>query len=138
MTTPGWATPKSCPTRKDPPARDFLEAGCGVLAAQGITVIERVMTDNAFAYRHSADMKRVCAALGAKQKFIKPHCPGRTGKVERLNRTLAWPPSGPPTAKCSPATRPAPTPLAPGSSTTTMNAVTAHSEENPTSRLSPT
>ena len=30
-----------------------------------------------------------CAALGARQKFIKPHCPWQNGKVERLNRTLA-------------------------------------------------
>ena len=29
------------------------------------------------------------AALGAKQKFIKAHCPWQNGKVERFNRTLA-------------------------------------------------
>jgi transposase InsO family protein len=67
----------------------FLERAAAYFAAKGITRIERVMTDNAFAYRHSNDMKRVCAALGAKQKFIKPHCPWQNGKVERLNRTLA-------------------------------------------------
>ena len=44
------------------------------------------MTDNAWAYKHS--IKNVCAALGARQKFIKPHCPWQNGKVERLNRTL--------------------------------------------------
>lgn len=47
------------------------------------------MTDNAFAYRNSQAVKDVCARLGAKQKFIKPHCPWQNGKVERLNRTLA-------------------------------------------------
>jgi len=26
--------------------------------------------------------------LGAKHKFIKPHCPWQNGKVERFNRTL--------------------------------------------------
>lgn len=67
----------------------FLERAAAYFADKGITTIERVMTDNAFAYRHSADMKRVCAALGASQKFIKPHCPWQNGKVERLNRTLA-------------------------------------------------
>ena len=67
----------------------FLRRAAAYFAAKGITRIERVMTDNAFAYRHSNDMKRVCAALGAKQKFIKPHCPWQNGKVERLNRTLA-------------------------------------------------
>jgi len=29
------------------------------------------------------------AAIGARQLFIKPHCPWQNGKVERLNRTLA-------------------------------------------------
>jgi transposase InsO family protein len=48
-----------------------------------------IMTDNAFAYRHSAHLNRVCAALGVRQKFIGPHCPWQNGKVEHLNRTLA-------------------------------------------------
>ena len=122
---PGWATPKSCPTRKGPTCADFLERARRTFAAQGITVIERVMTDNAFAHRH---VKRVCAALGAKQKFIKPHCPWQNGKVERLNRTLAteWPRRQVFTSNQARTDAPAP-----GSSTTTMNAVTAHSEENP-------
>ena len=47
------------------------------------------MTDNAFAYRYSIDLWRVCADLGANQKFTKPHCPWQNGEVERLNRTLA-------------------------------------------------
>ncbi|GFG50832.1 hypothetical protein MAGR_22730 [Mycolicibacterium agri] len=44
------------------------------------------MTDNAWAYRYS--IRDVCAELGARQVFIKPHCPWQNGKVERLNRTL--------------------------------------------------
>jgi hypothetical protein len=49
------------PDEKGPTCADFLERAAAYFAAQGITVIERVMTDNAFAYRHSADMKRrVC------------------------------------------------------------------------------
>jgi transposase InsO family protein len=67
----------------------FLRRAAAYFAAEGITRIERVMTDNAFAYRHSNDMKKACADLGAAQKFIKPHCPWQNGKVERLNRTLA-------------------------------------------------
>ena len=67
----------------------FLLRAAGYFAAKGITRIERVMTDNAFAYRYSTPMKEACAELGAKQKFIKPHCPWQNGKVERLNRTLA-------------------------------------------------
>lgn len=77
------------PDEKGETCAAFLERAAAYFAARGITRIERVMTDNAFAYRHSNDMKRVCAALGAKQKFIKPHCPWQNGKVERLNRTLA-------------------------------------------------
>jgi transposase InsO family protein len=45
------------------------------------------MTDNAWAYRWS--LREVVADLGARQVFIKPHCPWQNGKVERLNRTLA-------------------------------------------------
>lgn len=67
----------------------FLRRAAAYFAAKGIARIERVMTDNAFAYRHSGEMKKACADLGAKQKFIKPHCPWQNGKVERLNRTLA-------------------------------------------------
>ncbi len=44
------------------------------------------MTDNAWAYRYS--LRGVCASLGARQKFIRPHCPWPHGKVERLNRGL--------------------------------------------------
>lgn len=55
-------------------------------AAHGITPIERLITDNAWAYRWS--LREVCADLGITQKFIRPHCPWQNGKVERLNRTL--------------------------------------------------
>ena len=44
------------------------------------------MTDNAWAYRWS--LREVVNSLGARQVFIKPHCPWQNGKVERLNRTL--------------------------------------------------
>ncbi|MEJ3406118.1 integrase core domain-containing protein, partial [Rathayibacter sp. YIM 133350] len=49
----------------------------------------RVITDNAFVYRHSHAFAAAVASLGAKQKFIKPHCPWQNGKVERYNRTIA-------------------------------------------------
>jgi len=64
----------------------FLARAAAYFAAHGIDRIERVMTDNAFAYRYS--LREVCASLGARQKFIRPHCPWQNGKVERLNRTL--------------------------------------------------
>lgn len=65
----------------------FLSRAATYFAAHGITHIERLMTDNAWAYRYS--LKAVCADLGIRQIFIKPHCPWQNGKVERLNRTLA-------------------------------------------------
>jgi transposase InsO family protein len=64
----------------------FLTRAAAYFAERGIPRIERVMTDNAWAYRWS--LREVVAELGARQKFIKPHCPWQNGKVERLNRTL--------------------------------------------------
>jgi transposase InsO family protein len=64
----------------------FLLRAAAYFADHGIPRIERVMTDNAWAYQRS--IKGVCASLGARQKFIRPHCPWQNGKVERLNRTL--------------------------------------------------
>ena len=66
----------------------FLIRAAAYFATYGIDRIERVMTDNAFAYRHSLAVREACASLGARQIFIKPHCPWQNGKVERLNRTL--------------------------------------------------
>ena len=87
------------------------------------------MTDNAWAYRHSKDV-RACRGLGITQKFIKPHCPWQNGKVERFNRTLAteWA-----YRQVLPATPTAQPPLRPGSSTTTLNDATAHSRAAPRS-----
>lgn len=66
---------------------EFLQRAIDYFAAHGITRIERLITDNAWAYQYS--LRTVCAANGIRQKFIKPHCPWQNGKVERLNRTLA-------------------------------------------------
>jgi transposase InsO family protein len=75
------------PDEKGPTCADFLDRAIAYFAAHGITRIERLMTDNAWAYRWS--LRQVCADHQIKQKFIKPHCPWQNGKVERLNRTLA-------------------------------------------------
>ena len=74
------------PDEKGSTCAGFLTRAAAYFAAHGIDRIDRVMTDNAWAYQHS--IKSVCAQLGARQKFIKPHCPWQNGKVERLNRTL--------------------------------------------------
>jgi len=66
-----------------------LTRAAAFFASCGIEKIERVMSDNALAYRRSQAFKDAVADLGAVQRFIKPHCPWTNGKVERLNRTLA-------------------------------------------------
>jgi transposase InsO family protein len=74
------------PDEKGPTCAAFLHRAAGYFAAYGIDRIERVMTDNAWAYKYS--LREVITALGARQVFIRPHCPWQNGKVERLNRTL--------------------------------------------------
>lgn len=67
----------------------FLTRAAAAFAAAGITRIERVITDNARNYRGCRDFQNAVTAIGARQKFIRPHCPWTNGKVERFNRTLA-------------------------------------------------
>ncbi len=114
------------PDEKGPTCAAFLIRGIAYFAAHGITRIERLITDNAWAYRYS--LRTLCAELGITQKFIRPHCPWQNGKVERLNRTLMaeWAYRQPFTTNAQRTAA-----LAPGSSTTTLNAVTAHSKDNP-------
>ena len=64
----------------------FLERALGYFAEHGIARVERLMTDNAWAYRYS--LRDLCAIHEIRQVFIRPHCPWQNGKVERLNRTL--------------------------------------------------
>jgi transposase InsO family protein len=78
---------EALPDEKGTTCAGFLARAIDYFAAHGITRIERLMTDNAWAYRYS--LREICAAHQIKQKFIRPHCPWQNGKVERLNRTLA-------------------------------------------------
>ncbi|CAA9373286.1 MAG: Mobile element protein [uncultured Propionibacteriaceae bacterium] len=73
---------------KGPTCASFLLRAAAYFADHGITRIERVITDNHFSYRKSTAMENAIATLGARHKFIKPHCPWQNGKVERFNRTL--------------------------------------------------
>jgi hypothetical protein len=75
------------PDEKGPTCAAFLTRGAAYFAAHAIPDIQRLMTDNAWAYRWS--LREVCTQLGIRQTFIKPHCPWQNGKAERLNRTLA-------------------------------------------------
>lgn len=74
------------PDEKGATCAGFLIRAIDYFASHGITRIERLMTDNAWAYRWS--LRAVCTEHGIRQKFIRPHCPWQNGKVERLNRTL--------------------------------------------------
>src|SRR5699024_6983535 len=76
------------PDEKGPTCAAFLLRAAAYFADHGIDRVERVLTDNHFSYRNSGDMAEAIAALGAKHKFIRPHCPWQNGKVERFNRTL--------------------------------------------------
>ena len=75
------------PDEKGPTCAAFLTRAAAYFAEHGISQIDQVMTDNAWAYKWS--LRTVVATLGARQIFIRPHCPWQNGKVERLNRTLA-------------------------------------------------
>lgn len=77
------------PDEKGTTAAAFLLRAAGFFKARGIGKMERIITDNAFAYRNSAAFKAAAAKLGAEQRFIKPLCPWTNGKIERFNRTLA-------------------------------------------------
>jgi transposase InsO family protein len=76
------------PDEKGTTAAAFLTRAARYFAGHGIHRIERVITDNAFAYRKSTAFREAVADLGAVQRFIKPHCPWTNGKAERFNRTL--------------------------------------------------
>jgi transposase InsO family protein len=65
----------------------FLRRAGAFFAAHGITV-QRVLTDNAFAYRRSRQFAAAVAELGAVQRFTRPYRPQTNGKAERFNRTL--------------------------------------------------
>lgn len=69
-------------------AAGFLTRAASYFADHGIDRIERIITDNALAYRNSAAFRQAVADLGAVQRFIKPRCPWTNGKAERFNRTL--------------------------------------------------
>ena len=75
------------PDEKGTTAAGFLLRAAGFFADHGIEVRE-VISDNALAYRNSIAFRDAVGLLGAKQRFIKPHCPWQNGKVERFNRTL--------------------------------------------------
>ncbi len=76
------------PDEKGPTCAAFMIRAAGYFATKGIRHIEQVITDNHLSYRRSLAFANAVTELGAKQLFIRPHCPWQNGKAERLNRTL--------------------------------------------------
>ena len=66
----------------------FLRRAVAWFADHGIPRIERVMTDNAFAYRRSHAWRQALADLNAQPRFTRIYRPQTNGKAERFNRTL--------------------------------------------------
>ena len=65
----------------------FLQRAGAWFAEHGVT-IERVMTDNAFAYRRSHAFQAALADLAARHTRTRPYRPQTNGKAERFNKTL--------------------------------------------------
>jgi transposase InsO family protein len=76
------------PHDRDQIAAAVLTRAASWLTEQGCGPVQAVMTDNAFAYRHSTAFKASLDALGARHIRIPPRTPRWNGKVERFIRTL--------------------------------------------------
>jgi transposase InsO family protein len=64
-----------------------LDVAATEFAKAGIT-IERVLTDNGWAYTHSTAYRAVLDRLGARHKRTRPWRPQTNGKAERFIQTL--------------------------------------------------
>jgi transposase-like protein len=76
------------PDEKVATCADFLTRAAAFFHSHGITRIERVLTDNAWAYRKGLAWKAALTKPGASGKLTRPYRPQTNGKVERFNRTL--------------------------------------------------
>lgn len=76
------------PDEKVATCAGFLTRAAAFFHSHGITRIERVLTDNAWAYRKGLAWKDALNQLGATGKLTRAYRPQTNGKVERFNRTL--------------------------------------------------
>jgi transposase InsO family protein len=65
----------------------FVERGLAHFTAEGIEP-KRLMSDNAFVYRHNRSLRELLECRGIRQLFIRPRRPQTNGKVERYQQTL--------------------------------------------------
>jgi transposase InsO family protein len=76
------------PDEKADTCAGFLRRAAVALRGLGVEHVERVMTDNALAYRRSAAWSRALGEVGARACFTRRYRPQTNGKAERFNRTL--------------------------------------------------
>jgi transposase InsO family protein len=76
------------PDEKADTCAGFLRRAAAALSGLGVERVERVMTDNALAYRRSTAWRHALDELGAEARFTRRYRPQTNGKAERFNRTL--------------------------------------------------
>jgi transposase InsO family protein len=82
-----YAVVVQVPDESGASAAAALELAAAEFAGHGIR-IERVMTDNAFAYTLSSPYRAVLGRLGVRHKRTRPRRPQTNGKAERFIQTL--------------------------------------------------
>jgi transposase InsO family protein len=65
----------------------FVERALAHLSEHGIEP-KRLLSDNAFVYRHNRSLRELLQAHGIEHRFIRPRRPQTNGKVERYQQTL--------------------------------------------------